>query len=156
MKGLNFLKEGLSPQEKTKVTKAFNKKVAEQVEIEVTTIVEAGLKDLFKDVRTEMSTKIDETVSALTESAAGEISRLDEKVGSYITHFVSELLPNELVETVQKGLRFSKHLNALEESLREDATADVDKTLRDTVAQLEAKIAEAEEKYKGLFEQNGQ
>lgn len=153
MKGLNFLKEGLSPQEKTKVTKAFNKKVAEQVEIEVTTIIEAGLKDLFKGVRKEMSTKINKTVSALTESAAGEISRLDEKVGSYITHFVSELLPNELVETVQKGLRFSKHLTALEESLREDATADVDKTLRDTVVQLEAKIAEAEEKYKGLFEQ---
>ena len=118
-KGLSFLKEGLNPQEKARITKAFNKAVNEQVKIELAAIVEVQVKGIFSKAKKALG----EEIQAVTDSAKTgtklEIDKISENVGKYIDFMIQENLPGPLVETAGRGLKYADMLQKIEESVKQ-------------------------------------
>ena len=149
---LKFLKEGLSPQERAKITKTFNKQVKEEVKIQLAAIVETKLNGLVKGLRKKYTDGINEGVRFAKRTTSKQVKGLDEAVSKYITHLVAESLPGELVEKAGQGLRYGKFLDSILEAQKQELREEAEGELKKRIAKLEESATKSDTKYKQLFE----
>ena len=149
---LAFLKEGLSPQEKAKITKTFNQKVDEEVKVQLAAIVETQLKGIVKELRTKYTKAIDEGLAYAQFKTSKQVKSLDEAVSKYVTYLVAESLPGELVEKAGQGLRYGKFLDSILEAQKTELKEEAEKELKKKIAMLEQSAEMSNKKYKQLFE----
>lgn len=149
---LDFLKEGLTPQEKAKITKTFNKQVDEQVKIELTAIVETQVKGLIDELRQKYTKAITEGTKQAQKMTLKEVKKLDRQISKYVTYFVSESLPQELVEKAGQGLRYGKFLDTILEAQKQELKEQAEKDLKLEIDKLKESLNASEAKRKQLFE----
>ena len=149
---LAFLKEGLSPQERAKITKTFNKEVNEEVKVRLSAIVETRLKGLVKDLRKKYTSAINEGTFFAMKETSRQVKSLDKAVSKYVTYLVAESLPGELVEKAGQGLRYGKFLDSILEAQKTELKEAAESELKKKIASLEESAKKSEAKYKQIFE----
>jgi len=149
---LKFLKEGLTPQERAKITKTFNKQVKEEVKLQLAAIVETKVNGLVKDLRKKYTKGIKEGVAFAKSETSKQVKSLDEAVSKYVTYLVAESLPGELVKKAGQGLRYGKFLDSILEAQKQELKEEAEVELKKKIASLEESAEKSTEKYKQLFE----
>ena len=151
-KVVDSLKKGLTEQEKVEIAAAFDEAVEARAKIEVTAIMEAKVNAIVVSITEDLQEKSGQILESLKVSISEDVVALEENIDKYVQFFVRENLPVELVETVRKGIRFSKYFEAVELGMKEDIISEADVEVRKRVASLTEEVQIHKDKYSSLFE----
>ena len=139
-KVVDSLKKGLTEQEKVEIAAAFDEAVETRAKIEVAAIMETKINSIVEDNTSDLQAKSGQILESLKVSISEDVVALEKGIDKYVKYFVQENLPGELVDTIRKGIRFSKYFEAVEPS------KFIDK-LKEKQAKIESVLPELESIY---------